>query len=533
MARSPTPLQSLAIYKLRGCRRPEDALRSRARLKRLELPGIGTLFIRPVRSRPPRWASFFAGQVDAEEFGRGTTPGAALLATVDDEHFAVTFGAGRFLLDPSRTELSFGLDVAKNLVGAKRLRSVDKQRLDRVGTASRVQTAREATPSDFSIEYDRELLRSIAGAPEDGQPGESVAGLDVLRMSARLQISQLTQLLRRLSRHATATRYRRTFPGMDQIAPVRDPAEIDKLDTALCDRLLARDTEHITLSTPDIVDWSDVSAFRFGSRKSLEYPELRLDTLLDLLEARRANPRQALDRTRISVLRSDDTVANAWSAYRCLYAEIVRGARVYLLSGGRWYSVASSFVAEVDDAMSRIDVIATDLPPYTHDDEGAYNAAAAGLTHLRLVLTDRKLVRCRAAASGVEFCDLYSADRDIIHVKRAGGSSVYSHWFSQATTSALLLKHEPEFRQKLTCILPASHAIAASGTHFDATGYRIILALIGGPPSPATLPFFSKITLRSSHRDLTGLGYGFAFTTIPVPEDHARRVRVRPKTRGR
>jgi len=75
------------------------------------------------------------------------------------------------------------------------------------------------------------------------------------------------------------------------------------------------------------------------------------------------------------------------------------------------------------------------LPSYGTNTEPSYlKSVAAG--NGAYALMDRKEVMIGGGRSRVEFCDLYSNNKEIIHVKKYGGANLLSHLFSQALVSA-------------------------------------------------------------------------------------------------
>jgi hypothetical protein len=63
------------------------------------------------------------------------------------------------------------------------------------------------------------------------------------------------------------------------------------------------------------------------------------------------------------------------------------------------------------------------LPPFRDETEPKYLAEFKP-EKLGFAYMDRKKVMIGGSRSRVEFCDLYSKAKDIVHVKRYGGSSV-------------------------------------------------------------------------------------------------------------
>ncbi len=109
MTQTDPPLQALTIFLLRDGVDPTKALKAASRLQRIEIDQNHTLFIKRTKARPPTWTRFFANRVDPEHFGRVKSAAAVLICASASRHFAVVFGAGRYLLDLQAIEQRFGL----------------------------------------------------------------------------------------------------------------------------------------------------------------------------------------------------------------------------------------------------------------------------------------------------------------------------------------------------------------------------------------------------------------------------------------
>jgi uncharacterized protein (TIGR04141 family) len=73
-----------------------------------------------------------------------------------------------------------------------------------------------------------------------------------------------------------------------------------------------------------------------------------------------------------------DGVLHQWSAFRCLYAEVVTpDGKVYLLNNGKWYHIAKKFADEVLQAFANLPESNLQFIDYKHANENAYNKALA------------------------------------------------------------------------------------------------------------------------------------------------------------
>ena len=273
MADDETPLVNLSIHLIKDDRGDVDLiLKKPDRLTKHDLNlGNGTaceLYIKRPRSRPPKWANLFSEHVELRTFGRIASSAAVLVLTVKDRWFAITFGqGGRFLLDLDSVEERFGLLVVLNSIPENRVRSIDKTAFDPLATHSRVQTSREATPRDFGLDVETDLVKAVTGTPSDSALGHRLHGMDMLSATIRATVDEIPELLSLYYRQSRSKSYKKSFPWLDHIAEVKDIALRHRLDQLLLDRIHKEEYERCWLAVPELVDWDKVDGFRYGAQK--------------------------------------------------------------------------------------------------------------------------------------------------------------------------------------------------------------------------------------------------------------------------
>jgi uncharacterized protein (TIGR04141 family) len=533
MPKSDPSLQPLTIFLMRDSVERKKLL-SAKNLRKIDLGAHGTLYIKRPRNKLPSWASFFDGHVDPEEFGRVKSAAAVLLTVVDGRHFAVVFGNGRYLINQLAIEQRFGLLVTLNAVDPRKIRSIDKAKLDRQGIQSRTQASRDASAEDFGLDFDADLVKAVAGTPLNGKNGETIAGFDSLHVAVRIAFDDLRSKLSAYLKTSSEKTYQKEFAWIDQVAEIRDAALNARLFGALIKELRNSRQSHCWLAPDGLVDWNQVSWFQFGGAHAApRITELTLNRFIEYIGGTRALKLDVLDRTRVRALRADDSIAHEWPASRCLQAELKYSQKTYLLNAGKWYVIDDEFVASVNKAVSSIEVYDLGLPEYEDTDEGVYNDRAARSSNGRLVLMDADNISHGGGHSRVEFCDLYSKQNEIIHVKRYSGSSVLSHLFSQAAVSGQAFKSDEEFRRKVDAKLPASHKIGDVTRPLQPGEYKVVIVIVGGPNNAADLPFFSRVTLKNSTKLLSALGFKVAVSHIPLEARYALLESLREKQKRR
>ena len=520
------PQRDLTIYLLKEqVKHPAEVVREAERLKCFTITDgattIGDLYVRSPKSRVPRWAEFFKGHLDTAELGRVASTSAVLVVKTRNRLFALTFGQGRFLMVPDSWEERFGLRVVVNCIDPAKLRSLDKRTFDALSTHTRIQGTREGSAPDFGLDVEQDLVRAVTGTPNDDLYGSRLSGMDSLHSAIRTTVADLKPLLRRYQEKSADDSYKNTFPWIDHIAEVNDKKLIGDLDELLV-QAINGEREHCWLCIPEIIDWGRTAGFRYGfSRKSAEFQDLSFDGFLETVDG--DVPDAAFLRRRHAYrIDNEGNVSDEWQIYRCVYCKLEHGNRTYLLSSGRWFRIDKEFVQTVNAFFEALPRYERELPEYDDASEGAYCARVAGAFPNDYALMDQKTIQIGGAYGRVEFCDLFTATKDLIHVKRYGASSVLSHLFSQAAVSGEAFRADPDFRAGALARLAEPFRLFTRGHIPQPAEFQVVFAIVSEKAEPLELPFFSRVNLRQASRRLQAFGYRTSLLKIQVAEARAK-----------
>lgn len=473
---------------------------------------VGTFYTERSRPRPPGWITDFFGNVLGDNLGIITSSAkGVLLVPVADGNvtrtFPVIFGHGRHLLRDGVLEERFGLKVVLNSVDPDSLRSIDKTALGSVPKQSREQISREGGAASFGIDIEQDLVNSVTGKSRIERFGRTITGRDTFSASAKFDVRDVVDFLTEALEQSRKETYKDRFDWIDQIKDVRSRDAIDVLNNELVRRLQAGELDDIWMAPPDIIDWADAKGFRYLRKRSPLFPDL---DVADLISAAgdHAVDLEWLKNSNILLVSAanDDVVGRPWPAYKCIYAEIEIGGAMHVLNAGKWFQVAEDFTALVNADFEDTPECPIELPEYRHGNENLYNldvTAALPGSHCM----DADLIMHGGGQSRIEFCDVLTPDRTLLHVKRYSGSAQLSHLFSQGVVSAELLLSDAEFRRKLNDKLPDAHKLADFNARPDPAQYEVVFVVISKSANPLNLPFFSKVSLRNARRRLQAYGF--------------------------
>lgn len=531
------PTQRLTVFLLRDVTELSDALSEDAAktvTQRQLTPGsrlTGRFYTRQSSARKPGWATYLDSAIAGGLKGvQSSSASGLLLLQVDGHTFALTFGYGRSFLDQAKIERRFGLKVALNVIDERQIRSLDTKKFDEMVVSTNTQTSRTTELPTFGVDVLRDILRAVTGSAPRSTGYKSLSGADALVLGVEKPVSDLPGLLRDLYAHYTDTKYQATFGWVDQLSEVRDPELVRKLDSQLVTRLRVGDTSTTHIAMPENLDWEDIEHFLISPTRSQAYDELDLDEYLAQKATDSANLTIALLKSRkvsVKFLRNT-TPDTRWSIYQCIVSEQRLDGLLYALIEGRWFAIADSLVKQVDEAIAAIPTATVTLPAgLPGETEGEYNARAAAASP-DLTLLDAKLVAPDGSTTRIEFCDLLSTDGSIVHVKRKTRSSTLSHLFAQGQVSAAALVDgtvRDQVRSAIKTAVGTADAsrwlqlVPSSTSNPERDKVTVTYAVIADSKATGVewLPFFSRLTLMQTRRDLNRLGFSrVALVRVPV-----------------
>lgn len=495
--------------------------------------GTAKLFLKSNPPTPPRWAELFQEFLQpGSVLASGVS--AALYIEVDDCKFVLAFGqGGRHLLCADVYEERFGLLCTLNSVSPESLRCVDVQSLNAIQSHTRIQAGQESSPDQFGLDVEQDMLKAVVGAPVNEAVGSRMSGSDSLSVSISMRLSDLPALLKDYRKAYEEDLTGKAYDWVNNISVTKSAALTAKLE-ALLDARLAKqpDFSNMWLAIPEIIDWDQVSGFIFSHGPPQAYSDISMAGFLKTIPPGMA-PTLELMRTR-RVYCADSEYRRGrkdWSVFRCLYAEVESEGDKYILNDGSWFKVDLEFVNRTNEQFKKIPRSKLQLPLYEDDSEGIYNArVAAALPDQFFLLDDTQKIMHGGGHGQVEVCDLFSRNRELIHVKMYGRSNVFSHLFAQGFVSGQLIQTDAEFRKKVKAKLQPPFKDLMPESKPGQDQFKIVYGIISAEEGDGLrLPFFSRVNVNNTTRILRGFGYEVELLKIAVDPVYARTARVPTK----
>lgn len=484
-----------------------------------ESPVSGILFVGEQNRATPPWVQKLNPFLEEPlENLLSANVSAVLIVSYEERFFALTFGHGKSLLEPTSMVRDFGLRVTLNLVDPSGLRSMDSKIYDDLVVMTRKQTSRSSSQNSFELDVGRSLLRGVTGDAIEGSPFRRLTGGDGLHLTTDLSFDQLDELLSEVMIAYDGNTYTTHFPWFDNIREA-DPSMTSSLDELLLTSLGSGNTTDAYLAPVEIVDWANIDAFSYTrERSAVSYPELNLYDYLQIVQWNRISLTvEILKRHRVRVRNNGSADwRDIWSIYDCLVWDTTFQNRRHVLFDGRWFSIESNFADEIDSFVTNLHSTSIAFPNAQDGQrEGVYNTAMVDATPNTYALLDLEPFTPTGAVTPIEFCDILSSDRKIIHVKKRSSSATLSHLFSQGSVSAELFLQDPDLReqvhQKLIFLGKTAHAQLITHTPPPiAAHFEVVYAIIARTDQHGLsrrLPFFSAVNLTHHARRMQNLGF--------------------------
>jgi uncharacterized protein (TIGR04141 family) len=471
---------------------------------------------------PPSWMEkFFGDTLHGLRLFIANAKGVFLTSIEYDGRrvfFALTFGTGRHMLRMESIVENFGLRVTLNSVHEKSLKSIEKTSIGANAKVSKEQMSKNSEAKDFGIDIEQDLIRALTGKSKITSFGKTISGADAFSLSAKINIDNLSDALTLCYRQFLSEDYKTHFDWIDQIQNIKNRILISELENIVVQRFNESRFEKLWMAVPDFVEWNDLEGFYYLPSQDEPLDDLDIELYRNTI-GKIADIEQLRARSVTAISASNEQEMGSWNVYKCLYGEVLYNGKEYVLNHGKWYEINNDFVNTVNTFYNNIPISEVSLPDYDHNDEGAYNIAAAA-ADANFLLMDKNDIMHGGGSNRIEFCDLYSKNRQMVHVKHAAASSVLSHLFMQGMNSGEYFYTDQDFRRKLNEKLEADWKLARPSSRINGEQYEVVFAIISkrGADRP-DIPFFSKVGIKNATRRLRGFHYNVTLKRINSLKD--------------
>jgi uncharacterized protein (TIGR04141 family) len=487
-------------------------------------PPLDGLFV-PLSSvgAEPRWVpevqSIIQAAITADMHSK--SPAGLLVLKRQGGTFVVTFGHAWMRLEDPWLERDFGRRVALNAIPKDQVVEIKAEQVFAKWHLASERAPRASSVEEFGVEFDRDLVSVVEGIPTlKASLGKTVRGGTSLRLN--LPIAELASALDDSSVLFGSDAYKKDWPEIDNINPIRDELLIAKLEQVLDQDFASGQAKtRIVMFTPSQRKDETILAesYVYGrlAASPPTSPYLLIDGWLGYLAKRQLKPSvKEAKASPLHILDEEGNELKTCSVFDSFGYEITLAGSVYILASGTWYEVVEDFVKRINGTVKKIPQPTSVLPAWNQvEDETAYNLRCgnAGIC----LNCDARNLFYGGGLSQFEFCDLvHLKAKTLFFAKIVSKSSGMSHLLEQVRrTAQLLFSVDDAYRKKVIVLFRKYHPKADVEwlrSRPRQGDWNLCMVSLGKPATK--LPFFAKCGLVKLFKDLVEQGHAISFIHV-------------------
>ncbi|MCU4804550.1 TIGR04141 family sporadically distributed protein [Bacillus cereus] len=491
------------------------------------------VYIQKNRTKEPKWINFLETDIEIpnkDEIKNTVNSFVILIKVLKDENpyfFAITGGFGFTAISRNNLESNFGLKVALNTINSNELKAFDVRNIDLKTKQKRVHINRGSELGEFDLNFEQDLINLVSGKSKDGDVGTSVRGsTSSLSLNSTVTFSQLGEKCSQLLDLFLSDDYKENFSFIDNIKIVKDPETLTELQNKLFDCLRNRETHHISLAYPDMIEYEKCTNYKIKlARKNIETEEVALHNIYSLLDKDGVIFNSVDQIKNIKIIGFDasgEPVTSPVSLNHFIIFQTELEGDTYIYSLNNWYKIDSDYFEQIHNSIMAIPIIEDEnfLTAIRYKEREEHYNDRQNVDYF--LCLDQANFQIPNSKSKIEVCDLLSRDKHFVCVKKDTRSATLSHLFAQGSVSMQLLRESSEYRNSLVAKAEQKFPEESySEQDFPYNECTLVYAISTTRPQDIRdiLPFFSKVNLLHHVNLIKRLGIKVALYKIPVLDE--------------
>lgn len=506
-------------------------------------------FLEKDKPSPPSWVTKLSPIFEFNDSIKNISNSFVFFVKVENRIFAFTMGYAHHALNKTKIEYDFGLKVALNEINYKSIRGVDVRKLSATSHQKREVSTADGIMRDFEFDFNEEFLNSLSGKAFDSNFANSLIGKESLKLAVELEINQIHEYSKKLLESYKKENYKENFSFIDNLKVIKDETIWNAFRDDVKNSFRHNDKSKILLAYPNITDFEFHNYKITYKLQNKQYSDINTDILFSFLTDKGIDL-STIEPEKIGIiLLTDDNKSIRYDIWDYLSYEFKIGDKKYIYSSNQIFEIDSDYF---DSIINEIDMYELSLNdetiniPKIHfwneqklktkkvkgiskkvttevevvENEGDYNLRFTNANSDKCICLDKDNFRNfpKRKQDQVEISDVITIDKEYICVKTYKSSSaVLSHLFMQGIVSAELLIECKDYRKKIKNSVKHkfSNFIDINNPKRDEITFVYAIAMKKDGRISNNLPFFSKISLRQSIKNLIKMGFNVKLIRIP------------------
>ena len=500
-----------SIYLLKTGYNPEKALDSEHQLGDsvpvANLPEKAVFYIKDAMPKEPWWKDYFKIDKNLKQVLKG----AILFLPVEDRFVALTFGHTYTLLKKESYEYDFGLITTLNALDPNKIKSTDIL-MPETAKRARIQIPNESNLNFFDINNDESLIKKLTGKVKEEYQSilSNVSGANNIRISSKVEADQLINLCKKLLETYKKQDYKKSFPNINNVSPIKDPKLIKKLHKKLL-KAFKDESIDLVLTIPEVIESFEYNYIKYKGEgaSNNKFEDVYIDNYREYLKEKNISELSSeyLKKHKLCLVDENEDTKYIYSVYKCLLFDCELDSNTYHLCDGKWYYVEKNYIKKIENFLNQRfinhDVLISCNEHYEKD--FSKNIVNQNKNYICL---DFKNISPRGETQ-IEPSDLYTVEQNtavLIHIKISTRSSYLSHLFNQGINSIQLIRSNEESKKKLKNLLKNNKNFTDP---IDKNQFKVTYGIItkkNKEKKSKCLPLFSRISLKRAIENLLAMG---------------------------
>lgn len=480
-----------------------------------ELGLDGKMYIHHPTKNPPSWKYLLDKITDERiEMEDNSSNKAVVIFKYRNRYLSIVYGYGKSMLDDSTIVKNFGLKVAANLIDPENIRSLNSMTIEDTIVDTQKQATEYVNQDQFQTDKNREILKSISGSPNNETIAKFMVGTDSLSVTRKMSMLEIKENLIYYFNSYNKDDYKgKGFEWIDNIQKIKDAETQMMLNDYLVQAILNSD-ESLRIAPNKIIEWENIISFRITGmgRSTEESIYINQNSYFEYIRSRKKqnNVIDKLKRDDLRARTTDDIEVKISNIYDAIIYETLINGQKYILCYGDWFEVDTEYYTRIKNRVKRTPKCAIQFPNCKKgQSEGEYNESVVSHNSEYVLLDQKNYIGKNYGRSKIEPCDIFTKNKQLIHVKIGGASSKLSHLFSQGLVSARILSIDKGFKAHINDVTKQKLGYEPIGLDDQNNQFEIVFAIIDKREEEIenVIPFFSLVNLAQVLDNLDSMNF--------------------------
>ena len=232
------------------------------------------VYLEKDKTKPPKWIGFVENYVKTDSVNnlKNVVNSMVIFLKLDiqgeSRFFSLTNGFGFNAINRDLVEHNFGLITTLNSISVDKIKSFDSKTFSDKTKQTKTSINQPASPFDFNVNFESELVRIISGYCKDEAFGKKITGSDNLILTTDVNFIGLSNKCKEIFELYQKEDYKEQFNFIDNITPIQNQELIGNLEEKLIEGI-KNNSNNVNIAYPDQIEYERCDFFKISKITNL------------------------------------------------------------------------------------------------------------------------------------------------------------------------------------------------------------------------------------------------------------------------